>query len=69
MIVGVIIVLASLGALAVQVIPFHHQEQVAKIGPITATEDKQSYIFIPPFAAVIGILVGGGLIFAGRRGS
>lgn len=65
--VGIIVVLASLGALAVQVIPFHHQEQVAKIGPITASEDKQTDIYIPPVAAVIGLLIGGGLIFASRR--
>ena len=67
--VGLILIVAGIVGLAVNVIPVHHQEQVAKIGPITATEDKQSYIFIPPFAAVIGILVGGGLIFAGRRGN
>jgi hypothetical protein len=69
MIIGVVLVIAGLGALAFNVIPFHHQEEVAKIGPIHATEDKQTNVVIPPFASVAAILIGGGLIFAGTRRS
>jgi hypothetical protein len=68
-IVGVILILAGIGGLVFRFIPFHHQEQVAKIGPITATEDKETDIGIPPYAAVIVIVVGGALVFAGRRGA
>jgi hypothetical protein len=68
-IIGVILILAGIGGLVVRFIPFHHQEQVAKIGPITATEDKETDIVIPAYVAVIVIVVGGALVFAGRRGA
>ncbi|HTH95925.1 MAG TPA: hypothetical protein VL574_00835 [Stellaceae bacterium] len=67
MILGVILILAGLVALVFNVIPFHHQEEVAKIGPIHATTDKQENFVIPPYAAIIAIVAGGALVFAGRR--
>ena len=65
-IVGVILILIGIGGLVAGQIPIHHTEQVAKIGPITANEDRESHIFIPPWVGVIVILAGGGLVFAGR---
>ena len=67
MLVGVVLIIAGLVALVFNVIPFHHQEEVAKIGPIHATEDKQENFVIPPYASVIAIIAGGALVFAGRR--
>jgi hypothetical protein len=66
MIVGVVLILAGIAGLVVTVIPVHHQEQVAKIGPITATADKETDYVIPPYAGVVAIIVGAGLVFAGR---
>jgi len=66
-IVGVVLILVGLGGLVFNVIPIHHTEQVAKIGPITATQDKETDFVIPPFVAVIIILAGGTLVLAGRR--
>ena len=66
-IVGVVLILAGIGGLVFNIVPIHHTEQVAKIGPITATQDKETDVVIPPFVGVIIILVGGGLVFAGRR--
>ncbi|HVA14396.1 MAG TPA: hypothetical protein VNF99_14185 [Stellaceae bacterium] len=67
MIVGIIVIVAGVVALAVNVIPVHHQEQVAKIGPITATKDTETDYVIPPYAGIIAIVVGAGLVFAGTR--
>lgn len=67
-ILGVVLILAGIGGLVFNIIPIHHNEQVAKIGPLTATADKETDVVIPPFVGVIIILVGGGLVFAGRRG-
>ena len=67
MIVGVVLIVAGIGGLFVNFIPVHHQEQVAKIGPITATKDTETDYVIPPYAGIIAILIGGGLVFAGRK--
>ena len=67
MIVGVVLIVAGVGSLFVNFIPVHHQEQVAKIGPITATKDTETDYVIPPYAGIIAILIGGGLVFAGRK--
>jgi hypothetical protein len=66
-IIGVVLILVGIGGLVFNVIPIHHTEQVAKIGPITATQDKETDVVIPTFVGAIVILVGGGLVFAGRR--
>jgi hypothetical protein len=66
-IIGVILILVGIGGLIFNFIPIHQTEQVAKIGPITATKDKETDIVIPTFVAVIVIVVGGGLVFAGSR--
>lgn len=65
--IGVILILAGVVALGVNVIPVHHQEQVAKVGPITATKDTETDYVIPPYAGIIAIVIGGGLVFAGMR--
>ncbi len=67
LIVGVVLILAGVGGLLVNVIPVHHQEQVAKIGPITATKDTETDYVIPPYAGIIAIVIGAGLVFAGRK--
>jgi hypothetical protein len=69
MLVGVILIVAGIAGLVVNVIPIHHQEQVAKIGPITATTDQETDYVIPPWASIIVILVGAGLAYAGTRRS
>jgi hypothetical protein len=66
-IIGVVLILVGIGGLVFNIIPIHHTEQVAKIGPITATADKETDFVIPTGVGVIVILIGGALVFAGRR--
>lgn len=69
MLVGVVLIIAGIVGLVVNVVPIHHQEQVAKIGPLTATADKETDYVIPPYVSVLVIVVGAGLAFAGTRRS
>jgi len=67
MVVGVVLIIVGIIGLVINVIPVHHREQVAKIGPITATKDTETDYIIPPYASIIVIVVGAGLTFAGTR--
>ena len=67
MLVGVILIIAGIAGLVINVVPIHHQEQVAKIGPFTATADKETDYIIPTWASVLVLVVGAGLAFAGTR--
>jgi hypothetical protein len=69
MLAGVVLIVAGIAGLVINVIPIHHQEEVAKIGPLTATTDKETDYFIPTWASILVIVVGGGLAFAGTRRS
>jgi hypothetical protein len=66
-ILGIVLVVVGIGSLVYNVIPIHHTEEVAKIGPITATKDEERDIVVPPIAGVLAVLAGGVMIFAGRR--
>ena len=65
--VGVVLIVLGIVGLVINVVPIHHQEQVAKIGPITATADKETDYIIPYWASILVIVVGAGLAFAGTR--
>ncbi len=66
-VIGVILILIGIVALAFQTFSFTTKEQVAKVGPIEATTENQHNVALPPILGVAAILVGGGLVFAGRR--
>jgi hypothetical protein len=66
-IVGIVLIALGIGGLVFPFIPFHHREEVAKIGPITATRDKETDIFIPSYVGILAVVVGAGLLIAGRR--
>lgn len=67
LILGVVLVLTGIGGLVVDVIPIHHQEQIAKVGPLTATEDKETDVVIPPYVALFTAAVGAGFVFVSAR--
>ena len=66
-VIGVILILIGIVALAFQTISFTTKEQVAKVGPIEATTENQHNVALPPILGVVAIVLGGGLVFAGRR--
>jgi hypothetical protein len=66
-ILGVALVLLGLGGLFVNVIPYHHTEEVAKIGPLTATEDQETDYTIPRPLALFVAASGAVLIVIGQK--
>ena len=67
MILGLVLVVLGVVALAVNVIPFHHQEQVAKIGSLTVNADKETDYVIPNYVGIIAIVAGVALVVIGTR--
>jgi hypothetical protein len=63
----VLLIVAGIVALAVRTFSYTTEEKVLDVGPIHATADKEHNIFISPAAGIVAIVVGGGLVFLGRR--
>lgn len=69
LVVGIGIIFAILGFLAL-VHPnfdYHKNEEIAKIGPVTATVDKPETARVPPGLAAVLLIAGAVLIVLGPR--
>jgi hypothetical protein len=66
-VIGVLLVVLGVVVLAVRSFSFTTKEKVLDVGPIHATEDKQHDVYLYPAAGIAAIVVGGVLVFAGRR--
>jgi hypothetical protein len=66
-ILGVVLILLGIAGLVIRVIPIRHTEEVAKIGPVTATQTREDDYPIPTYAGIVAVLAGAILIFADRR--
>ncbi len=64
---GVLLIVAGVTALAVRSFSFTTQEKVLDVGPIHATENKEHDVYLYPAAGVAAILIGGALVFVGRK--
>lgn len=67
MIAGLVLVALGIVALAVNVIPYHHQEQIAKIGSLTVNADKETDYVIPNYVGIVAIVTGVVLVVIGTR--
>ncbi|HLJ19243.1 MAG TPA: hypothetical protein VKU84_03550 [Stellaceae bacterium] len=68
-ILGVVLILLGIAGLVFQEIPIRHTEEVAKIGPVTATQTTEKNYPIPTYAGIVAVLAGAALIFMDRRRS
>lgn len=68
LIVGILLFLLGIGALLHPSFDYHKHEEVARIGPITATVEKPETAEIPVAATVALLVSGMVLIFLGARG-
>jgi hypothetical protein len=66
-ILGLVLILLGIAGLVIRVIPIRHTEEVAKIGPVTATQTREDDYPIPTYAGIVAVLAGAILIFADRR--
>jgi hypothetical protein len=64
---GVILLAGGVAGLAHPVITYHQKEEVAKLGPIQATVDKEKTVEIPMPVSVAAIAAGLVLVVAGAR--
>ncbi|HZL58635.1 MAG TPA: hypothetical protein VFC38_02945 [Stellaceae bacterium] len=69
LVAGIVLIVLGIAGLVVNVIPVHHQEQEAKIGPLTINSDKETDYIIPNYVGIIAIVAGVGLAVAGTRKS
>jgi hypothetical protein len=67
MAVGLIFVILGLVAFMHPYFDYHKREEVAKIGPVTATVDKPETVRVPPVAAGALLIAGAVLIALGPR--
>jgi len=65
--IGVVLIVAGIAGLVVGKISYTTKEDVLDVGPIHATADKEHNFPITPAMGIAAIVVGGGLVFAGRR--
>ncbi len=65
--VGVLLVVLGIAALAVRGFSYTTKEKVLDLGPIQATADKEHDVYIYPAAGIAAIVIGGVLVFMGRK--
>jgi uncharacterized membrane protein len=66
-ILGVILFLMGVVALAHPDFTYHQQEEVAKIGPVKATVDQEKTARVPPAISIALLVAGVGLVLLGPR--
>jgi hypothetical protein len=67
MALGLIFAILGLVAFLHPNFDYHKREEVAKIGPVTATVDKPETVRVPPLAAGVLLIAGAVLIVLGPR--
>lgn len=67
LIAGLVLVVLGIVALAVNVVPIRHQEQVAKIGSVSVNAEKETDYVIPNYVGIGAIVVGVVLVVLGTR--
>ncbi len=66
-ILGLILLVAGVIGLVHPSISYHHQEEVAKIGPYKATLDEEKTAQIPAAVSIALLVSGIGLVLLGPR--
>jgi uncharacterized membrane protein YidH (DUF202 family) len=66
-ILGIILIIFGIVALAVGGINYTKREKVLDIGPITATADKHERIPLPPLVGIASVIAGVALVAVGSK--
>jgi uncharacterized membrane protein HdeD (DUF308 family) len=67
--VGVVLIILGVLALAYQGITYTTREKVIDLGPLTASVNKEKRIPLPPIIGVVALVGGVVLVIAGARKS
>jgi hypothetical protein len=68
-VVGILLIVFGIFALAYNRISYTTEEKIAEIGPLTATARREKSIPLPPVLGGLALLAGAGMIAAGYRRS
>jgi len=66
-ILGVVLIVLGIGALAYQGFTYTTKEKVLDLGPLQATATRQKTVPLPPIVGIVGIVAGVALLMAGSR--
>ena len=65
--VGIVVLVAGLLALAYGGFSYTRQTHDTKIGPLEVSVSEKQQVNVPVWAGVVLAVVGGGLLFAGKK--
>jgi len=66
-ILGVVLIVVGIAALAYQGITYTRRETVLDLGPLHATAERQRTVPLPPVVGIVGVLAGVALVVSGVR--
>lgn len=66
-IVGMLLIVIGIGALAYEGFTYTKHEEVAQIGNVQITADTQKTVYFPPIFGGIALVAGIALVVIGRR--
>jgi hypothetical protein len=66
-ILGIVLIVLGLAALAYQGVSYTTKEKVLDIGPITATAERTKRIALPPVVGIVAVVAGVALLVVGSR--
>jgi uncharacterized membrane protein HdeD (DUF308 family) len=66
-ILGVVLIVVGLAALAYQGITYTRRETVLDLGPIHATAERERTVPLPPVVGIVGVLAGVALVVTSIR--
>lgn len=66
-ILGLVLIVLGLGALAYQGFTYTSREKVLDLGPIQATAERQKTVPLPPIVGIVAVGAGVALLVAGVR--
>lgn len=65
--IGVVLIVLGLAALAYQGFTYTTREQVLDLGPIQATAERKKTVSLPPVFGIVAVVGGVALLVAGSR--
>jgi uncharacterized membrane protein HdeD (DUF308 family) len=66
-IIGIVLIVLGLAALAYQGVTYTSREKVLDIGPIHATAEREKTVPLPPVVGIVAVAAGVVLVVAGVR--
>ncbi len=67
MLIGLVLIVLGIGALAYQGFTYTSREKIVDIGPFQASADTEKTIPLPPIVGGVAIACGVGLVILGRK--